>query len=199
VTPAAEPTPEPSPVAQAPEPAPAPEAVPPTPTPVPEPEAAPVSHSIPAPAPETGDPIQRRSARQPTRARDANLAATRQAGNAPRTLRLDQDVANRMRASWLEAKHQDVLLTLQDFARRIIARGFTIKQPVGKRRSATTNVAEPPTAPQTLRIDQDSANQLRAAWLEAKRSDVLLTHQEYSSQLVESGLNAEQRAQQRRR
>jgi hypothetical protein len=52
-------------------------------------------------------------------------------------------------------------------------------------------------APRTLRLDQGVANRLRAAWLEAKRDDILLSHTEYASQVVMAGLAAEERATKR--
>jgi hypothetical protein len=47
--------------------------------------------------------------------------------------------------------------------------------------------AEEP-APRTLRLRPDTAAQLRAAWLEAKRDDVLLTAQDFGSNLVDDAL-----------
>src|SRR6478609_971885 len=43
-------------------------------------------------------------------------------------------------------------------------------------------------APRTLRLRPDTAARLRAAWLEAKRDDVLLTAQDFASDLVEDAL-----------
>jgi hypothetical protein len=43
-------------------------------------------------------------------------------------------------------------------------------------------------APRTLRLRPDTAAQLRAAWLEAKRDDVLLTAQDFASNLVDDAL-----------
>jgi hypothetical protein len=43
-------------------------------------------------------------------------------------------------------------------------------------------------APRTLRLRPDTASRLRAAWLEAKRDDVLLTAQDFASELVEEAL-----------
>jgi hypothetical protein len=43
-------------------------------------------------------------------------------------------------------------------------------------------------APRTLRLRPDTAARLRAAWLEAKRDDVLLTAQDFASRLVEDAL-----------
>jgi hypothetical protein len=53
------------------------------------------------------------------------------------------------------------------------------------RKSAST-VEEP--APRTLRLRADTATALRAAWLEAKRDDVLLTAQDFASSLMEDAL-----------
>jgi hypothetical protein len=53
-----------------------------------------------------------------------------------------------------------------------------------KRRSAAGDDA----APRTLRLRPDTAARLRAAWLEAKRDDVLLTAQDFASGLVEDAL-----------
>lgn len=43
-------------------------------------------------------------------------------------------------------------------------------------------------APRTLRLRPATATQLRNAWLEAKRDDVLLTAQDFASDLVEEAL-----------
>jgi hypothetical protein len=43
-------------------------------------------------------------------------------------------------------------------------------------------------APRTLRLRSDTASRLRSAWLEAKRDDVLLTAQDFASDLIEDAL-----------
>ena len=48
-------------------------------------------------------------------------------------------------------------------------------------------------APRTLRLRPDTAARLRAAWLEAKRDDVLLTAQDFASDLVEDALTRHRR------
>jgi hypothetical protein len=48
-------------------------------------------------------------------------------------------------------------------------------------------------APRTLRLRKDSAQQLREAWLEAKRDDVLLTAQDFASNLVDEALGRRRR------
>jgi hypothetical protein len=45
-----------------------------------------------------------------------------------------------------------------------------------------------PEAPRTLRLRSTTAQRLREAWLEAKRDDVLLTAQDFASDLVEEAL-----------
>lgn len=49
-------------------------------------------------------------------------------------------------------------------------------------------------APRTVRLSQAAAQQLREAWLEAKRDDVLLTAQDFASALVEDALNRRRRS-----
>jgi hypothetical protein len=53
----------------------------------------------------------------------------------------------------------------------------------GKRPAAAAD-----EAPRTLRLRPGTAAGLRAAWLEAKRDDVLLTAQDFASDLVEDAL-----------
>lgn len=52
---------------------------------------------------------------------------------------------------------------------------------------------EVPGAPRTLRLRPEVATQLRAAWLEAKRDEVLLTAQDFASDLIEEALGARRR------
>ena len=54
--------------------------------------------------------------------------------------------------------------------------------------SAKRRGAADDAAPRTLRLRPDTAARLRAAWLEAKRDDVLLTAQDFASDLVEDTL-----------
>lgn len=61
----------------------------------------------------------RRARKQPAPAPPADPAQ-----NAPRTLRLSQTMANTLRAAWLEAKREDVLLTYQDFADQVVKMGL---------------------------------------------------------------------------
>ena len=53
--------------------------------------------------------------------------------------------------------------------------------------------ATPPDAPRTLRLRPATAHRLRQAWLEAKRDDVLLTAQDFASDLVDEALLARHR------
>jgi hypothetical protein len=48
--------------------------------------------------------------------------------------------------------------------------------------------ATAPAAPRTLRLRTSTAQRLRDAWLEAKRDDVLLTAQDFASDLVDEAL-----------
>jgi hypothetical protein len=50
------------------------------------------------------------------------------------------------------------------------------------------DAAPVPAAPRTLRLRPDTARKLRAAWLEAKRDDVLLTAQDFASSLMDDAL-----------
>jgi hypothetical protein len=52
-------------------------------------------------------------------------------------------------------------------------------------RATTGTAAE---APRTLRLRTATAQRLRQAWLEAKRDDVLLTAQDFASDLVDEAL-----------
>jgi hypothetical protein len=45
-----------------------------------------------------------------------------------------------------------------------------------------------PEAPRTLRLQPATAKRLRDAWLEAKRDDVLLTAQDFASELLDEAL-----------
>ncbi|EFG78435.1 hypothetical protein HMPREF0591_1656 [Mycobacterium parascrofulaceum ATCC BAA-614] len=49
-------------------------------------------------------------------------------------------------------------------------------------------------APRTLRLRPATAQRLRQAWLEAKRDDVLLTAQDFASDLVEQALQRRRRS-----
>lgn len=59
------------------------------------------------------------------------------------------------------------------------------------RQSATAAAGE---APRTLRLRPATAHRLRQAWLEAKRDDVLLTAQDFASDLVEQALQRRRRS-----
>ncbi|MCA1836083.1 MAG: hypothetical protein LC721_07075 [Actinobacteria bacterium] len=106
---------------------------------------------------------------------------------APPTLRLSQPIAEALRAAWLAAKRDRVLLTYQDFAGEIIAAGLRGEG----RRPATedkfSSVAGSPV-PRTLRLSQPTAQALRAAWLAAKRDRVLLTYQDFAGEVIAAGL-----------
>lgn len=48
-------------------------------------------------------------------------------------------------------------------------------------------------APRTMRLRTSTAIELRAAWLEAKREDVLLTAQDFASDLLDEALRRQRR------
>ena len=48
-------------------------------------------------------------------------------------------------------------------------------------------------APRTMRLRTSTATELRAAWLEAKRDDVLLTAQDFASDLLDEALRRQRR------
>jgi hypothetical protein len=58
-----------------------------------------------------------------------------------------------------------------------------------------TATATAPEAPRTLRLRSTTAQRLREAWLEAKRDDVLLTAQDFASDLVDEALVRRRRRQ----
>lgn len=59
-----------------------------------------------------------------------------------------------------------------------------------RRRSTAAPTPTPvaPTAPRTLRLRASTAAALRDAWLAAKRDDVLLSHQDFASDLLDAAL-----------
>ena len=58
---------------------------------------------------------------------------------------------------------------------------------------AAPDVLDVGAAPRTMRLRPETAARLRAAWLEAKRNDVLLTAQDFASGLVENALASRRR------
>lgn len=88
------------------------------------PEAAPAPEQAPATAPT--DPQRDESNDRGRRARRAagGATTTTETARAPRTIRLSQQMADRLRDAWLAAKKDDVLLTLQDFADDILDQGL---------------------------------------------------------------------------
>lgn len=58
---------------------------------------------------------------------------------------------------------------------------------------APPDVQDGGAAPRTMRLRPETAARLRAAWLEAKRNDVLLTAQDFASRLVEDALASRRR------
>ncbi|HKR50561.1 MAG TPA: hypothetical protein VJT72_13495 [Pseudonocardiaceae bacterium] len=63
----------------------------------------------------------------------------------------------------------------------------------GSPRLGEPSAAAEPTAPPTLRLSQPTAEALRAAWLEEKRSRVLLTYQDFAGEIITAGLRQARR------
>jgi len=84
----------------------------------PEREGSPAGEEPSPPA--TAPPVRRAPGRPASTGTDAG---------APRTLRLSQDAADELRAAWLEEKRhgEDVLLSLQEFASRVLADGMRVR------------------------------------------------------------------------
>lgn len=57
-----------------------------------------------------------------------------------------------------------------------------------RRRAAPPAEAHAPAVPRTLRLRASTAAALRDAWLDAKRDDVLLSHQDFASDLLDAAL-----------
>ncbi len=57
-----------------------------------------------------------------------------------------------------------------------------------RRRSTAVPTPVTPAAPRTLRLRASTAAALRDAWLAAKRDDVLLSHQDFASDLLDAAL-----------
>jgi hypothetical protein len=78
------------------------------------------------PEPHHRAPADAASTPSTRRTRPARSAAKvdPQADNAPRTIRLSQPRANTLRDAWLQAKRDDLLLTYQDFADRVVDAGL---------------------------------------------------------------------------
>jgi hypothetical protein len=68
------------------------------------------------------------TAAQSPRRRPASTSPTSVDPSAPPTLRLSQSTAQALRAAWLAAKRDRVLLTYQDFAGEVIAVGLRARQ-----------------------------------------------------------------------
>ncbi|MGD9697297.1 MAG: hypothetical protein AB7V42_16745 [Thermoleophilia bacterium] len=57
-----------------------------------------------------------------------------------------------------------------------------------RRRTAPPPEPNVPAVPRTLRLRASTAAALRDAWLDAKRNDVLLSHQDFASDLLDAAL-----------
>lgn len=78
----------------------------------------------------------------------------------------------------------------------------SVEPPIDTRPTATVSAFPPAAqgaaasdepAPRTIRLRAASASHLRAAWLEAKREDVLLQSQDFASTLIDEALAARRR------
>lgn len=78
----------------------------------------------PVPAIVAEDPQSRAIMSRRARARHAPAPDEQSGDNAPRTLRLSQPMANALREAWLLTKREDVLLTYQDYADRVVRDGL---------------------------------------------------------------------------
>lgn len=70
---------------------------------------------------------------EPPRPFNSTARIARGEPQAPRTLRLRAATAQALREAWLEAKHDDVLLTAQDFASELIEEMLKIRRRRGSR------------------------------------------------------------------
>ena len=70
--------------------------------------------------------------------------------------------------------------------------------PLTRRTVAEVADAAADAVPRTLRLRPGTAGELREAWLVAKREDVLLTAQDFASELIEEALAARTRGRRRR-
>lgn len=80
------------------------------------------------PAPESQPELESVEPAEPPRplsARPQRLAPT---AEVPRTLRLRPAAAQALREAWIEAKHEDVMLTAQDFASELIEEMLKIRR-----------------------------------------------------------------------
>ena len=58
----------------------------------------------------------------------------------------------------------------------------------------TTSTETDQAAPRTIRLSQAMANQLREAWIDARRAgDVLLSYQDFADDIIDQGLAADSR------
>jgi hypothetical protein len=82
----------------------------------PAPDPPPASDAMPPPPPAAPAATVTAATRPEASTQDPGEAAAA----APRTLRLRADTAARLRAAWMAAKRNDVLLTAQDFASDLV-------------------------------------------------------------------------------
>lgn len=93
-------------------------------------QTAPPIDEVPAPDPEPAPEAQPESVEPAERPRPLTARPTRisHTVDVPRTLRLRPATAQALREAWIEAKHDDVMLTAQDFASELIEEMLKIRK-----------------------------------------------------------------------
>lgn len=92
---------------------------------------APPAAPMPAPTP---TPVEHAAAAAQVKSVESMARPSTAEPDAPRTLRLRPEAATRLRAAWLEAKRDDVLLTAQDFASDLVMEALVSRR---RRRAAS--------------------------------------------------------------
>lgn len=92
-------------------------------------DEVPTADSQPAPEPqpelESAEPVGQV---EPPRALSTPRSQISHTAEVPRTLRLRPAAAQALREAWIEAKHEDVMLTAQDFASELIEEMLKIRR-----------------------------------------------------------------------
>jgi hypothetical protein len=83
---------------------------------------------------------------------------------------------------------EDLVITKETMAAPTVTVTEDVRASVSSLPTGPRAATAAPEAPRTLRLRPATAQRLRQAWLEAKRDDVLLTAQDFASDLVEEEL-----------
>lgn len=83
------------------------------------------SQQAPEPEPEPAEPLGQVESPRALRTTRSRISHT---AEVPRTLRLRPAAAQALREAWIEAKHEDVMLTAQDFASELIEEMLKIRR-----------------------------------------------------------------------